>query len=306
MTKSKLVRLFVFTNLLSLASFPVFADSRVSTENAVSVNKIAVTEDLRERPIPLREDGAASAHDYHGVPINLDSEQAREPLVFVGDHGLAFDSIYARTDGLNAPYYKAFATASKKVFLRKSLVEKLVAINNRLKPYHAEVYLLDGFRPIELQFEIWDDFVAQARRVLKNPTEDECTHYAGFYCSDPRSFNESDFKTWPTHSTGGAIDLSLRSTETKQELFFGSVFDDVTDVSHSDHFEKTRNDSDGASIVEARKNRRLLYWSMVSEGFVNYPYEWWHFDWGTQMAVTNSNDSSRSACYGCMKKPSSY
>lgn len=277
-----------------------------SSEVAMSTNKIAVTEDLREQPIPLRADGAGSAHDYHDLPIKLDSELAAEPLIFVGDHDIAFDSIYARSDGLNAPYHKAFATASKKVFLRKSVVEKLVAINNRLKPYHVELYLLDGFRPIELQFEIWDDFVAQARKVLKNPTEEECTHYAGFYCSDPRSFNETDFKTWPTHSTGGAIDLSLRSLETKQELFFGSVFDDVTDVSHTDYFEKHINGSDGASIVEARRNRRLLYWAMVNEGFANYPYEWWHFDYGTQMWVMNSKGSNRSACYGYMKKPTDY
>ncbi len=272
----------------------------------MSVDRVAVSEDLRERPIPLREEGAASAHDYHGVPIQLDNALASEPLVFVGDHGLAFESIYARKDGLNAPYHKAFATASKKVFLRKSVVEKLVAINKLLRAYNAELYLLDGFRPIELQFEIWDDFVAQARRVMDNPSDEECAHYAGFYCSDPRSFKESDFKTWPTHSTGGAIDLSLRSLETKQELFFGSVFDDVSDISHADYFERNVAERDGASIVEARRNRRLLYWAMLSEGFANYPYEWWHYDWGTQMWVTNSKDPTGAACYGYKSKPDSY
>ena len=272
----------------------------------MSGNKIAISDDLRERPIPLREEGAASAHDYHEVPVNTNSELSTEPLVFAGDYNLAFESFYARQDGLNAPYYKAFATASKRVYLRKSVAAKLVEINKRLKPYNAELYLLDGFRPIELQFEVWDDFVAQARRVLKNPTDEECAHYAGFYCSDPRSFNESDFKTWPTHSTGGAIDLSMRSLESKQELFFGSIFDDVSDISHTDYFEKNSSKSDGASTIEARRNRRLLYWVMLSEGFANYPYEWWHFDWGTQMWVTNSKDESRTACYGYMKKPEGY
>ncbi|MDZ4835918.1 MAG: M15 family metallopeptidase [Candidatus Melainabacteria bacterium] len=275
-------------------------------EIVMCANKIATPEDLRERPIPLREVGAASAHDYHDVPILLDSELATEPLHFVGDHGLASESYYARRDGLNAPYYKSFATASKKVHLRKTVVEKLVSINRLLERYNAELYLMDGFRPIELQFEVWDDFVAQARSVMDNPTDEECAHYAGFYCSDPRSFDESNFKTWPTHSTGGAIDLSLRSLESKQELFFGSVFDDATEISYSDHFEKVSNENSSASIVEARRNRRLLYWAMLAEGFANYPYEWWHFDWGTQMWVTNSKEQSLSACYGYMKKPASY
>jgi zinc D-Ala-D-Ala dipeptidase len=265
-----------------------------------------ISQDLRDRPIPLREEGAASAHDYHEVPIELGSSLNAEPLVFVGDEGLAYESFYARQDGLNAPYYKAFKTASKRLHLRRSVAAKLVIINQHLRTYNAELLLLDGFRPIELQFEVWDDFVAQARRVLKNPTDEECAHYAGFYCSDPRSFNESDFKSWPTHSTGGAIDLSLRSLETKQELFFGSIFDDVSDVSHTDFFEKNSVESDGASIIEARRNRRLLYWVMTNEGFANYPYEWWHFDWGTQMWVTNSKDDSRTAFYGFMKKPSHY
>jgi D-alanyl-D-alanine dipeptidase len=269
-------------------------------------NETRIAQDLRDRAILLREEGAASAHDYHGVAIALDSDLSKDPVVPAADFGLACQSIYAREDGLNAPYYKSFKSASKHVHLRKSVAAKLVEVNKTLAPYNAEVYLLDGYRPIALQVEIWDDFVAQARRVLGNPSEEECAHYAGFYCSDPRSFNEKDFRTWPTHSTGGAIDLSLRSLESKQELFFGSVFDDVTDVSHTDYFEKNQQDKEGASIVEARRNRRLLYWAMVQAGFVNYPYEWWHFDWGTQMAVTNSKDAGRTASFGYVPTPATY
>lgn len=262
------------------------------------------SEDLRERPIALREEDAASAHDYHDVPISLESAQTREPLVDTGEFGLASQSYYARKDRLNAPYYKNFSTASKRIFLRKSVVEKLVAVNSFLEQYHVELYLLDGYRPIELQKEVWSDFVDQARRVLDNPTDEECARYAGFYCSDPRSFDENNFRTWPVHTTGGAIDLSLRSLETKQELFFGSVFDDATAISYTDHFERHSGPADGASVIEARRNRRLLYWAMLDQGFANYPYEWWHFDWGTQMWVINQRPSvEETAHYGYIKTP---
>jgi D-alanyl-D-alanine dipeptidase len=32
-------------------------------------------------------------------------------------------------------------------------------------------------------------------------------------------------------------------------------------------------------------NRRLLYWTMREAGFTNYPYEYWHYDYGDQMYV---------------------
>ncbi len=264
-----------------------------------------VHEDLRMRAIPLRQDGAASAHDYHGVEIALDHELAKEPLVDVSELGLARNSIYARDDGLNAPYAKRFRSASKNIYLRHTVAKKLVEINCSLAPYQVELYLLDGYRPIELQVEVWDDFVEQARRVLTNPTEDECANYAGYYCSDPRSFDECNYKTWPTHSTGGAIDLFLRALSNKEPLFFGSIFDDATEISYTDHFERNISDNDGASIVEARRNRRLLYWAMTNAGFANYPYEWWHFDWGTQMWVVNSGDYTRIPVYGYAKRPAS-
>ncbi|KAG0505300.1 MAG: D-alanyl-D-alanine dipeptidase [Candidatus Udaeobacter sp.] len=61
--------------------------------------------------------------------------------------------------------------------------------------------------------------------------------------------------------------------------------------------------------MEALRNRRLLYWIMREAGFANYPYEWWHFDWGTQFWITNcevsSDGSARptSAWYGPAETP---
>ena len=31
-----------------------------------------------------------------------------------------------------------------------------------------------------------------------------------------------------------------------------------------------------------RENRRLLYNTMVGQGFTNLPSEWWHFDYGNR------------------------
>jgi len=62
----------------------------------------------------------------------------------------------------------------------------------------------------------------------------------------------------------------------------GSIFDDVTALAHTDHFEH-KGTVASYSDAEAQANRRVLYWTMTEEGFVNYPNEWWHFCWGDQM-----------------------
>ncbi len=75
----------------------------------------------------------------------------------------------------------------------------------------------------------------------------------------------------------------------------GSIFDDAASVSGTCYFEKRRHKSQSA--LEARRNRRLLVHAMEEAGFANYPGEWWHFDFGTQMWVMNGGHNC-SAFYG--------
>ena len=72
----------------------------------------------------------------------------------------------------------------------------------------------------------------------------------------------------------------------------GSIFDDDAEVSHTDYFETARNTAQSSSELEARGNRRILYWAMKSVGFENYHYEWWHYDYGNQMWLMNRGDRS--------------
>lgn len=259
-------------------------------------------QDLREMPIPIRY-SAGTALDYHDIPIALDSDQSKEPLVDATEYGLAISCFYARNDGLNAPYYKRFASALDRIWLRKMVAEKLKQVNESLAPYKAELLLLDGYRPISLQKELWTHFIQQAKIVMENPSEIECVQFAGLYCSDPSAYDENDCRTWPTHNTGGAVDLMLRSVESKEPLFFGGVFDDASELSSSDYFERIKETRISASLTEARRNRRLLYWSMLGAGFANFPYEWWHFDFGTQMWVMNGRADAQQAFYGKAEPP---
>ncbi len=78
----------------------------------------------------------------------------------------------------------------------------------------------------------------------------------------------------------------------------GGIFDDPSDISHMAFYEKLlarfngKEDRMSLTDLEALRNRRLLYWTMREAGFANYAYEWWHFDWGTQLWVVDIRSRS--------------
>ncbi len=252
-----------------------------------------------EQAIPLMKD-APTALNYHHVPIDNMAE-SNEPLVDVSKFGLSARSYYAQ-DKLNPPYFHKFNSALNKVYVRQGVAKKLAEANKTLKPNGVEIVLLDGYRPIELQRELWSYFLGQAKQVLKNSSEEACVEFAGKFCSNPGPFKKDDWHTWPTHVTGGAVDVTLREIGSQRELFMGGIFDDASEVSNSDYYEKNLGPSNSASFAEARRNRRLLYSAMTTVGFTNYPYEWWHYDYGTQMWVMNGG-KSKHAIYGRADTP---
>ncbi|MFY9823815.1 MAG: M15 family metallopeptidase [Thermoanaerobaculia bacterium] len=238
--------------------------------------------DYREIPIPLRRDASTTA-GYGHVPVDLDSDLSQEPLVPLAEAGVAAESYYARSDGFNSPYYRALPCAPQTVSCRRSVALKLREVNQRLEPFGLELLAWDGYRPIACQRELWEFFLQKARQALGEASDLKYSRYASRYCSNPSTFNPADPTTWPTHITGGAVDLTLRRIATGELLNMGGTFDDPSRISHTDFFERWRKGKLSVSALDAQRNRRLLYWAMLESDFVNYPFEWWHFDWGTQM-----------------------
>lgn len=263
---------------------------------SLALSAIVIQAIFAEPAIPPIND-APSALNYHHIPIDNNSSETHEPLVDAGKFGIAASSYYARSNGLNPPYFHKFDSALSRVLVRQGVAKKLSEANRILKPKGVEILLLDGYRPIELQRELWDYFMRQARTTLKNPSEEMCVQFAGRYCSDPRTFRKDDWHTWPTHATGGAVDVTLKEISTGKELFMGGIFDDASEISYSDYYEHNNGPDNSASFAEARRNRRLLYNAMTEVGFTNYPYEWWHFDYLTQMWVMNGGKRPQ-ASYG--------
>jgi zinc D-Ala-D-Ala dipeptidase len=260
----------------------------------------ATPAELAHFPVPLMKD-APTAADYHQLPIT--KPQSDEDLVEITKFGIACDSFYFRKDGLNAPYYRQIEGSLETAWCRESVARKLQKVNQTLNECALELLVLDAYRPTNCQESLWSFFIEQARNILgPQATESEQSRFASQFCSNPTSFDPADPQTWATHVTGGAVDLTLRRLGTGEPLYMGSIFDDPSELSNTDYFE--RQDLSNLSSFEARKNRRILYWAMSLQEFANYPYEWWHFDFGNQMWVQNSPSSvGRIAWYGAVEPP---
>ena len=137
--------------------------------------------------------------------------------------------------------------------LRASVADRLYRVADGL-PKRWSLAVFDGWRPLELQAELYDTAYADPNLP------------PGFFAEPAH-----DPTTPPPHLTGGAVDLTLAVD--KVPLAPGTGFDDLSALARADALEET----DGPD----RAVRRLLYWSMHDAGFVVYDGEWWHFEFGT-------------------------
>jgi len=236
---------------------------------------------LKKFPIPVPDFNIESVRNYQHIKINEDSPLFREELVDLREFGIRGANYYHSP--LNPPYYQSIHGSIPEIKARKSVAEKLKKANEKLQPIGLELFIFDAFRPLAVQNYFYYQWVPQYLRSM-NPDKDEVwiSQESNAYWARGVRNRDELLASIPPHSTGAAIDLTLRFKETNHLLEMGSIFDDITEKSHSIYFESNA-DPKSFTDVEARKNRRLLYHLMSSEGFAPHPKEWWHFSYGDQM-----------------------
>ena len=252
--------------------------------------------------------GLPNTGGYHKIMINPRYLNYQEPLVRFCDYGIAGENFYARTDGKNAPYYKKIEGSVETIWGRKTVAEMLTRVNGRLKPFGVELSVWDAYRPVSCQRGLWDYFVEQGRRNKPGASAEELKEYVLNFVSDCSSFDSNDSRTWPVHASGGAVDLTLRDLESKELLDMGVGFDEADEKTYSDAFERKLAAKEIDEKDPRLWNRRLLHWAMTEEGFINYPYEVWHFDYGDQMYVLYAGlmgkpNAPKEAWYGYIESP---
>lgn len=131
-----------------------------------------------------------------------------------------------------------------------------------LLPAGHRIMLRIGYRPIYIQKKRYDYTLNIFKK--KHPEWNDKR------LKEETSKYTAPIDIIPSHSTGGAVDLSIIGPNMKQ-LDMGTRLSSLS--------EKTYTNSNKIS-TRAKKNRALLVKVMKKAGFINYPTEWWHWSYG--------------------------
>ena len=216
-------------------------------------------------PIPVtingRPNGCVEGWNEPGNPLFIPVKENGEPLVSIRN---SVPEIISR------PVYQA--SQGEDQFVRHSVADMLAKAQSFL-PDGLQLVLFDGWRSIELQRQLYEqEYAVQASRLYGR---DQASIVAETqrYVSVPSSSGEVP----SPHNTGGAVDVAIMKDD--ELLDFGTRHDDMSERSALVYAEMN------ASLgVAARDNRRMLYYAMTKAGFEPYVDEWWHYNYGNQMA----------------------
>jgi D-alanyl-D-alanine dipeptidase len=133
-----------------------------------------------------------------------------------------------------------------RAFLQKPAAEALRRASNSLhwKGYGLLVY--DAYRPWYVTKIFWEAVPVDKREFVADPAQGS------------------------SHNRGCAVDLTLYTLKTGAPVAMQSDYDEMSPRAYADYA--------GAS-VEEKQYRAILREAMKSEGFVQRPNEWWHYDY---------------------------
>ncbi len=173
---------------------------------------------------------------------------------------------------LVAPIPEYEAMLDDYAFVRTGVYERLCKVATSL-PQGIRLMLLEGFRSLRVQGELFESFRKISRSRLGEEASETDVFLATTRLVSPLKHLDGRINT-PPHSTGGAVDVTLVDESGKHLDMGMHPFDwqecppEICVTACSD------------ISVEAQKNRRILLDAMLAAGFVNYPYEFWHFSFG--------------------------
>jgi D-alanyl-D-alanine dipeptidase len=156
--------------------------------------------------------------------------------------------------------------------MRKSVYEKLCAAE-KLLPVGMHFCLYEGWRSLKLQEELFDAMYENNQRSYPEMTANEL-YWETTKLISPVKLPDGT-QNIPPHSTGGAIDVYLIDDEA-QLLDMGLPLDKWSQDTGA-----RLSQTDSLYISkEAKKNREIMSKALLEVGFINYPYEYWHWSYG--------------------------
>jgi CubicO group peptidase (beta-lactamase class C family)/D-alanyl-D-alanine dipeptidase len=158
------------------------------------------------------------------------------------DPAIKLDVRYATTDNfLSTPVYSQPAA-----FLQRPAAEALARVQKKVRAMGYGLLIHDAYRPWYVTKIFWEATPPDKRIFVADPNQGS------------------------RHNRGCAVDLSLYDLTTGRPVEFVGVYDEMSHRSYSGY-------PGGTSLQ--RWHRDLLRGAMEDDGFLVYPFEWWHFDY---------------------------
>lgn len=205
-----------------------------------------------EKPVPYSTDlPEVEIHTKNLAPIPmLAPSENWMPVMEAGDPLVVLNGTVMC---VAAQYLRGYPGTCQLTYVRQTVAEALIRVDQNL-PSELSIVVLDGHRSIETQ------------RFLYNLAYSGTNLPPGFV-ADP---DQADII--PPHTTGAAIDVTLSFKG--EPLALGTRPGEYVAASRLAALEDTPS--------KARDLRRLLFHTMVAEGFCGIAEEWWHFSLGDQ------------------------
>jgi CubicO group peptidase (beta-lactamase class C family)/D-alanyl-D-alanine dipeptidase len=134
-----------------------------------------------------------------------------------------------------------------RAFLQRPAAEALLRAGKTLKELGYGLLIHDAYRPWYVTKIFWEATPEDKRIFVADPSQGS------------------------RHNRGCAVDLSLYELATGKPVEMVGVYDEMSERSYAGY-------PGGASLQ--RWHRELLRHAMEDQGFLVYPFEWWHFDYG--------------------------
>jgi CubicO group peptidase (beta-lactamase class C family)/D-alanyl-D-alanine dipeptidase len=193
----------------------------------------------------LRLEAKASSPSEH-----LTTARAKPDLVdmssFVLDPPFVFDIKYATEDNfMGAPFYKI-----PKAYAQRPAAESIVKAHKWLNQHGYGLVLYDIYRPWHVTKMFWEATPTHQRHFVANP------------------------ETGSIHNRGCAVDCGLYNLSTGKQQVMVAGFDEMTPRSYRDY---------PGGTTRQRWLQLLLRNAMQMFDFEVYEYEWWHFNFASQL-----------------------
>lgn len=161
-----------------------------------------------------------------------------------------FNFIGDRIDGYEEPI----------AILTKEAARALKSVANEMAVRGYRLKIFDAYRPATAvkHFMLWS-------------IEDEDVRMKPYFYPElgkQEVFEKGYIAKLSSHSRGSTVDLTLFDMKSGKELDMGGPFDYFGELSHPDFKGITE---------EQYQNRMVLRNTMISNGFLPFDYEWWHF-----------------------------